>query len=56
MDHAVLDTQLLQPGLLDQVDVLLGDSSKARDRLGWEARVGFDELVRITGGTPVDVE
>jgi GDPmannose 4,6-dehydratase len=26
---------------------LVGDASKARERLGWVPRVGFDELVRI---------
>jgi len=30
-----------------EVDVLLADPSKAREKLGWEARVGFDELVEI---------
>jgi GDPmannose 4,6-dehydratase len=28
-----------------EVDSLLGDSSKARDKLGWKPRTGFDELV-----------
>jgi GDPmannose 4,6-dehydratase len=30
-----------------EVDVLLGDPSKARDQLGWQPKVGFDELVRM---------
>jgi len=30
-----------------EVDFLLGDPSKARERLGWEPRVSFDELVRM---------
>jgi GDPmannose 4,6-dehydratase len=30
-----------------EVDFLLGDSSKARARLGWRPKVGFKELVRI---------
>ena len=30
-----------------EVDVLLGDPSKAREQLGWEPKVGFDELVRM---------
>jgi GDPmannose 4,6-dehydratase len=28
-----------------EVDTLLGDASKARDRLGWQPRIGFEELV-----------
>jgi GDPmannose 4,6-dehydratase len=30
-----------------EVDLLLGDPTKAREKLGWRPRVGFDELVRI---------
>jgi len=30
-----------------EVDLLLGDPSKARSVLGWTPTVGFDELVRI---------
>ena len=30
-----------------EVDSLLGDSSKAREKLGWEPQVGFDDLVKI---------
>jgi GDPmannose 4,6-dehydratase len=29
-----------------EVDALLGDASKARAKLGWTPRIGFDELVR----------
>jgi len=29
-----------------EVQALLGDGTKARERLGWTARTGFDELVR----------
>jgi len=29
-----------------EVDLLLGDSSKARRALGWQSKVGFDELVK----------
>ena len=29
-----------------EVDALLGDASKARQKLGWKAEIGFDELVR----------
>ena len=30
-----------------EVDLLLGDSSKARRVLGWEPQVGFKELVQL---------
>jgi len=29
-----------------EVDALLGDASKARDKLGWRPLIGFDELVK----------
>ncbi len=29
-----------------EVETLLGDASKAREKLGWEARISFDSLVR----------
>jgi len=30
-----------------EVDRLLSDASKARQGLGWEPKVGFEELVRM---------
>ncbi|VVB92205.1 GDP-mannose 4,6-dehydratase [uncultured archaeon] len=30
-----------------EVDILVGDPSKARDKLGWEAKVRFEEMVKI---------
>ena len=29
-----------------EVETLLGDATKAREKLGWSAEVGFSELVR----------
>ncbi len=29
------------------MDLLLGDASKARDKLGWKPTVGFDQLVKM---------
>ena len=31
----------------DQVDMLIGDASKAKEKLGWKPKVSFKELVRI---------
>ncbi len=40
--HVVVDPRFVRPA---EVDLLLGDASKARSRLGWKPRVGFRELV-----------
>jgi GDPmannose 4,6-dehydratase len=40
--HVVIDPKLVRPA---EVDLLLGDASKARDQLGWKPRVAFRELV-----------
>jgi GDPmannose 4,6-dehydratase len=42
--HVEIDPRYFRPS---EVDVLLGDGTKARDTLGWQPTVGFDELVRI---------
>jgi GDPmannose 4,6-dehydratase len=42
--HVEIDARYFRPS---EVDVLLGDASKARDQLGWKPTVHFDELVRI---------
>ena len=42
--YVEMDPRYLRPS---EVDVLHGDASKAREQLGWEPKVGFDELVRI---------
>jgi len=39
-----IDARYLRP---TEVDVLLGDPSKAREKLGWEPRVTFRELARM---------
>jgi GDPmannose 4,6-dehydratase len=43
-DHVEVDPRYFRP---TEVDVLQGDSSKARADLGWEAHVGFEELVKL---------
>jgi len=42
--HVETDPRYLRP---TEVDYLCGDSSKAREKLGWQPKVGFEELVRI---------
>jgi len=39
-----LDPSLLRPA---EVEVLIGDPAKARERLGWRPKVSFGELVRM---------
>lgn len=43
-DHVVVDEQFYRPA---EVDLLIGDSSKARERLGWKPRTSFPELVQM---------
>jgi GDPmannose 4,6-dehydratase len=40
----VSDPRFTRPA---EVDILTGDASKARDRLGWKPKVDFGELVRM---------
>jgi GDPmannose 4,6-dehydratase len=40
--HVVIDPKYFRP---TEVDVLLGDSTKAKQRLGWNPKVGFDQLI-----------
>ncbi len=42
--HVVLDPALKRPA---EVDMLLGDATKARQKLGWSPKVGFAELIRL---------
>lgn len=42
-DYVVSDPALYRPA---EVSLLLGDASKARERLGWQPRTTFKELVR----------
>ncbi|MDP4096274.1 GDP-mannose 4,6-dehydratase [Paenibacillus sp. P96] len=43
-DHVVIDPRFVRPA---EVDLLLGDSSKAQQKLGWKLEVGFEELVTM---------
>jgi GDPmannose 4,6-dehydratase len=43
-DHVVVDPALVRPA---EVDLLVGDASRARERLGWVPTVTFRELVEM---------
>ena len=49
--YVVIDPIFKRPA---EVDVLLGDASKARERLGWEPKVHFPELVRMMAQADLD--
>ena len=43
-DYVVIDPKFVRPA---EVDLLLGDSTKARNKLKWQTRMGFEELVKM---------
>jgi GDPmannose 4,6-dehydratase len=43
-DYVKIDPRYFRPA---EVDLLVGDFSKAKEKLGWEPTVRFDELVRM---------
>lgn len=43
-EYVVIDPAFVRPA---EVDLLLGDASKAKSKLGWEPEVKFDELVAL---------
>ena len=43
-DHVVIDPAFVRPA---EVDLLVGDATRARERLGWEPTVSFAELVTM---------
>src|SRR6266403_1108194 len=42
--HVEIDPKFLRPA---EVDVLCGDATKAREKLGWQPEVTFEELIRM---------
>ena len=42
--YVKMDEKLLRPA---EVDLLIGDSTKARDKLGWKPQVNFEDLVKL---------
>jgi len=49
--HVVIDPKYFRP---TEVDVLLGDSTKAKIRLGWNPKVGFDQLIDMMIGADME--
>jgi len=43
-DHVVQDPRFMRPA---EVELLIGDSTRARVELGWEPKVSFEELVHM---------
>ena len=43
-DYVVIDERFMRPA---EVDLLIGDPTKAKDRLGWSPRTSFPELVQM---------
>jgi GDPmannose 4,6-dehydratase len=43
-DYVEVDPQFVRPA---EVDVLLGDSSNAKKKLGWQPEVSFEQLVEM---------
>lgn len=50
-DHVVIDPQFYRPS---EVDVSMGDSSKARDKLGWVAKTGLESLITMMVDSDMD--
>ncbi|MBU1180943.1 MAG: GDP-mannose 4,6-dehydratase [Proteobacteria bacterium] len=50
--HVAIDPRYFRP---TEVDVLLGDASKARKELGWEPKVGFEELIDMMIATDMEI-
>lgn len=43
-DYVVIDPKFVRPA---EVDILVGDASKAKKKLGWEPKVSFEELIKM---------
>jgi len=51
-DHVVIDEAFMRPA---EVDLLVGDGSKARDILGWEPQTSFQDLVTMMVNADLDL-
>jgi len=51
-DHVVTDAAFIRPA---EVDRLCADPAKAKDELGWEPKIGFEELVEMMVDADLDL-
>ena len=51
-DHVVIDEQFLRPA---EVDLLVGDATKAREKIGWETEMSFEGLVQMMVDADIDL-
>jgi GDPmannose 4,6-dehydratase len=51
-DHVLVDEKFMRPA---EVDLLVGDATKALDRLGWKPDVSFPDLVRMMVDADMDL-
>ncbi len=51
-DHVVIDEAFMWPA---EVDLLVGDGAKARDKLGWEPKTSFEDLVTMMVDADLDL-
>ena len=51
--HVRTDRRFLRPA---EVDVLIGDASKARNQLGWEPTLDFQTLIKVMVDHDLELE
>jgi GDPmannose 4,6-dehydratase len=52
-DYVEFDARYLRPS---EVDLLIGDASKAKQKLGWTPRTSFDDLVKLMVDADLEAE
>ena len=52
-DYVEFDARYLRPS---EVDELIGDATKARNKLGWRPSISFDQLVKIMVDADIEAE
>ncbi len=50
--HIRIDPKYFRPA---EVDMLMGDATKAKEKLGWQPKVGFNELVQMMVETDMEI-